>query len=142
MRHLSAEQIAQWIAGERTSETESHMDVCQRCRTEVRGFEAVLGQFRSSARSISTPAPVMRARRPALWPRWVAVAAVALLALVPVYRQRQARDRAAMEQQDAQLLQQVDTEISRAVPGSMDPLVKMVSWNSGLTERNQNEGQK
>jgi hypothetical protein len=141
--HLSAEQIAQWISGERTAEAELHAGDCERCRAVVAGFEDVLAQFRSSALSVSAPLPTLRAQRRVVWPRWVAVsAAAALLVLVPVYRDRQARERAASDREDALLLQQVDAEISRAVPGSMDPLVKMVSWNSGSTERSQNEGQK
>jgi hypothetical protein len=95
-------------------------------------------QFRSSALSVNARENIgWREKAPATPRRklWVAVAALGLLAVVPVYRERQARERAAREQQDAQLLQQVDAEISRAVPGAMDPLVKMVSWN-------QNEAQK
>jgi len=138
--HLSAEQIAQWIAGEHTAEAELHVAACDRCQSEVAGLVDVLAQFRCSARSVAAPLPALRAWRPAVWPRWAAVAAaVALLALVPVYRDRRERQRAELEREDSQLLQQVDAEISRAVPGSMDPLVKMVSWNS---EANQNEGQK
>ena len=140
MTHLSTDQIAQWIAGERTADAELHVAGCARCRAEVAGLEEVLGQFGSSARSVAAPAAVWNIRRSVPWPRWMAVAAaVALLALAPVYREHQARQRAAMEQQDAQLLQQVDTEISRSVPGAMDPLMKMVSWNSGSA--NSNEGQ-
>ncbi len=137
MTHLSAEQIAQWIAGERTVEVELHAAGCERCRARVAEFDEVLVQFRSSALSVNARENIgWREKAPA--PRrklWVAVAALGLLAVVPVYRERQARERAAREQQDAQLLQQVDAEISRAVPGAMDPLVKMVSWN-------QNEAQK
>jgi hypothetical protein len=139
---LTAEQIAQWIAGERPAEAALHVAGCGRCRQEVAHFEDVLAQFRSSARSVNVPLPVLRTRRSPMWPRWVAVAAAALLVLVPVYRDRRERERAAIEREDAQLLQQVDTEISRAVPGSMDPLVKMVSWNSGSMGRNPNEEQK
>jgi hypothetical protein len=131
MTHLSAEQIAQWVAGQRAAEVESHMAGCSPCRAQVAEFEDVLAQFRGSLKSVPVAPPVLDARRIMLWPRLVAIgAAAAMLLLVPVYRDRQARARAAIEQQDAQLLQQVDSEVSRAVPDAMAPLVKMVSWNS------------
>ncbi|MDR3699705.1 MAG: hypothetical protein P4L56_08740 [Candidatus Sulfopaludibacter sp.] len=135
MTHLSAEQIAQWIAGQRSAEAEVHVESCGKCRARVTGFEDVLAQFRGAVRSVSAPVPVWRARRSLVWPRLVAVAAIALLLLVPLYREREARRRAAIEQQDTQLLQQVDAGISRAVPDAMDPLVKMVSWNSNEAQK-------
>ena len=136
MTHLSAEQIAQWVAGERTAGADSHLSACTVCRAQVAEFEDVLAQFRDSLKSVPAAPPVLKARRMILWPRLVAIgAAASLLLLVPVYRDRQARQRAALEQQDAQLLQQVDAEISRAVPDAMDPLVKMVSWNSNEAQK-------
>ncbi len=135
MTHLSAEQIAQWIAGQRPAEVELHVESCGQCRGRVTGFEEVMAQFRSSVRSVPAPAPVWRARRTAAWPRLAAVAAVALLLLVPWYREREARRRAVIEQQYAQLLQQVDAGISQAVPDAMDPLVKMVLWNSNEAQK-------
>jgi hypothetical protein len=37
------------------------------------------------------------------------------------------------------LLEQVDTEISRAVPQTMEPLVDLVTWGSGPTDERQNK---
>lgn len=135
MTHLSGEQIAQWMAGDRTAEAEAHVAACAACRSEVAGFEQVLQGFRRSA--VGLPVGSVHARQTrSAWPRWVtAAAAIALLAMAPVYRQQQERKRAALEQQDAQLLQEVDAEISRAVPDAMDPLVRMVSWNSGEEQK-------
>ena len=135
MTHLSAEQIAQWIAGQRPAEAELHIASCGQCRGRVAGFEDVVAQFRSAVGSVPAPPPVWRARRTVAWPHLVAVAAIALLLLAPLYREREARRRAAIERQDAQLLQQVDSEISRAVPDAMVPLVKMVSWNSNEAQK-------
>ncbi len=135
MTHLSEEQIAQWIAGERPAEAELHLASCGQCRARVTGFEEVMAQFRSSMDSVSAPPAVWRARRTVVWPRLAAVAAIALLLLAPWYREREARRRAAIEQQDAQLLQQVDRGISRAVPDAMDPLIKMVMWNSNEAQK-------
>ena len=143
MKHLSEEQIAQWIAGERPAAIESHLSACERCRAAVAGFEDVLAQFRASARSVVVPALSLRTRRSMAWPRLTAAAAaLALLVAVPLYRDRQERARAELARQDAQLLQQVDAEISQAVPDAMDPLTNLVSWNSGSTEHNLIEEQK
>ena len=142
MTHLSAEQIARWIAGERTPEAETHVAGCRQCLAAIAGFEETLARFRSSAHSVAIPQAVWGVRRHAMWPRWVAVAAaLVLLTSVPLYQRHREHERAELEQ-DTLLLQQVDAEISRAVPGSMDPLVQMVSWNAGSTERNPIEGQK
>jgi hypothetical protein len=143
MKHLSEEQIAQWIGGERPAAVESHLAGCEQCRAAVTSFEDVLAQFRSSARSAVVPAPSLGRRRSMVWPRLAAAAAaLALLVAVPLYRERQERARAELARQDAQLLQQVDAEISQAVPDAMDPLTNLVSWNSGSTEHNLNEEQK
>jgi len=129
MKHLSEEQIAQWIGGERTAATESHLAACEQCRAAVTGFEDVLAQFRVSAQSAVVPAPSLRAGRSVVWPRVAAVAAaLALFVAVPLYRQRQEREQAVRAQQDARLLQQVDAEISQKVPDAMDPLMNLVSW--------------
>ncbi len=136
MKHLSAEEIAQWVAGERPAEAQSHVSSCAPCRAQVAEFEDVLTQFRGSVKSVPIAPATLPAQRTAIWPRLLAVgAAAALLVLVPVYRDRQARERAALAQQDAQLLQQVDSEISQAVPDAMAPLVKMVSWNSNEAQK-------
>jgi anti-sigma factor RsiW len=143
MKHLSEEQIAQWIAGERAAAVESHLAGCEQCRAAVAGFEDVLAQFRASARSVVVPAPSQRVRRSMVWPRLVAAAAaLTLFVAVPLYRERQERERAVLAQQDAQLLQEVDAEISQKVPDAMDPLMNLVSWNSGSTGHNLMEEQK
>jgi len=63
--------------------------------------------------------------------RWATAAAALLgIAAVPVYRHQREDARRAELARDAILLQQVDAEVSEAVPTSMAPLVKLVSWNS------------
>jgi hypothetical protein len=143
MKHLSEEQIAQWIGGERPAAVESHLAGCEQCRAAVTSFEDVLAQFRASIHSVAAPPPSLRTRPGMSWPRLVAAAAaLALFVAVPVYHQRQERARAVLAQQDAQLLQQVDAEISQKVPDAMDPLTNLVSWSSGSTEHNLNEEHK
>ena len=102
---------------------------------ELGDLEGTLAQFRDLVRqSAVPPAPQMRAsvtvRRPLRWA--AAVAAAALVVAVPVYREHvrgEARvAAAAADAADALLLKQVDTEISRAVPEPMEPLVKLAAW--------------
>ncbi|HWC97325.1 MAG TPA: hypothetical protein VG456_11260 [Candidatus Sulfopaludibacter sp.] len=137
MNHLSEEQIVQWAAGERSADAELHVADCPACRVQVAGFADVLAQFRHSAQGVAAPAPCVPARKPMVWRRLATVAAaMALLSAASIYHQGRERQQALVAQQDALLLQQVDAEISRVVPGSMDPLVKLVSWNAGSTEHN------
>ena len=67
--------------------------------------------------------------------RWVLVAAALLVLAVPIYRNAQDRQRQAeIARADALLLEQVDAEVSRAVPRPMEPLVKLVSWDFSATD--------
>ena len=73
--------------------------------------------------------------------RWALVAAALLvLAAIPIYRNAQDRQRQAeIARADALLLEQVDAEVSRAVPRPMEPLVKLVYWDfSSTDERDEN----
>ena len=72
--------------------------------------------------------------------RWIlAAASLLILALGPAYWQTRQQARAAeMARADA-LLQQVDAEISRAVPQTMEPLVNLVTWGSGPTNESKNK---
>jgi len=144
MEHLSAEQISQWTIGERTPQLERHVAECGQCRAELERLETTLAQFRGAVRDWSAADPpawrqsVSHSARFS-WPRLVvAAAALSILAAVPVYWRAHARERAAeAARADAQLLEQVDSAISRAVPEPMEPLVNLVTWNSGPAEKNQ-----
>jgi hypothetical protein len=66
---------------------------------------------------------------------------VLMLAVIPIYRDAQHKQReAALAQADAILMEQVDDQLSRAVPTPMEPLVKLVPWSS--EENNTEEGGK
>ena len=71
--------------------------------------------------------------------RWaLAAAALLVLAVVPIYRNAQDRQRQAeIARADTLLLEQVDAEVSRAVPRPMEPLVKLVSWDFSSTIQNE-----
>ena len=146
-RHLSSREVSRWIIGERTPQQDQHVRQCPECGAELARMEAALGQFRSSVRHWSegqsrAEAPaigsILAARRGSrIQPmRWALVAATLLvLAAVPIYRNVQDRQRQAeIARADALLLEQVDAEVSRAVPRPMEPLVKLVSWDFGSTD--------
>jgi hypothetical protein len=130
--HLSPEEISQWILGDRTAERAQHMRECTACSLEVERLESALQEFRSAVHGWSAllPAPASpRRTTPRRVVRWaLAAAALVAIALVPVYRHRQAEAETARA--DAILLEQVDAEVSQAVPSPMEPLVQLVSWSS------------
>ena len=142
-KHFSSEQISRWMIGERTAQDEEHARQCPECAAKVAGFESAIVLFRESVRAcgdsyrrpeIPLLAGVRRARRNfvARPSRWAPVAAaLVLLAAIPIYtNSRDRRRQAEMARADAALLEQVDVEISRAVPAPMEPLVELVSWNT------------
>lgn len=145
IEHLSAEQISQWMIGERTPPLEHHIAECAECRAELEQMESALVQFRTAMRQVggTAPSPAWRepaSRRPwSSWPR-LAMAAAVLLILVaaPIAWRVRMRERAAEAAlADSQLLERVDSAISRAVPEPMEPLVNLVTWNSGAAEKQQ-----
>ena len=135
MTHLSDEQIARWAAGERDADAELHVAACRECREQVAEFAGVLAEFGGQAKMLPVPPPSERSRRPAMLSRALAIAAALILLLIPVYRGEEARRRALRDEQDAQLLRQVDAEISRPVADAMAPLVQMVKWNSNEAQK-------
>jgi anti-sigma factor RsiW len=146
IEHLSAEQISQWMIGERTPQQERHVAECDECRTELRQLETTLQQFRGAVREWSDSAAPSAWRQPASrglwysWPRLVLAAATLLiLVAIPVYWSARERQRAAESEAaraDALLLERVDSAISQAVPEPMEPLVNLVTWNSSPAEKN------
>jgi hypothetical protein len=147
IEHLSAEQISQWITGDRPAELQHHVAECTECRTELVQMEAALGHFRAAMRDPGVvPAPVWRAaparRVASLWPRLV-LAAATLLVLIggPVYwtaheRARQA-EAAAQALSDTQLLERVSSAIAEPVPEPLEPLVTLVTWNASSADAGQ-----
>jgi hypothetical protein len=155
-QHLSAQQISQWMIGERTPLEEQHVRECPACGAELARLEGSLELFRGSVRhwsdlQVRVPRPLTPTRGSRGYParplpvRWALIAAALLvLAAVPIYRNAQERQRQAeIARTDALLLEQVDAEVSRAVPRPMEPLVKLVSWDfsstDGSNEKTRNE---
>lgn len=138
-QHLSSEQIERHMAGQATADEQRHASECLECRTELSRMQSTLELYRDSVRQWSDrqSRPELRAWRPSERSRWfdmqvwrlgMVVTAMVVLAVVPVYRNASARMRAAeLARQDALLLERVDAELSRTVPASMEPLLKLVS---------------
>jgi anti-sigma factor RsiW len=155
-QHLSSREVSQWMIGERTPQQEQHVRQCPECGAELARMEAALGLFRGSVRhwsdrQVRVFRPLTPTRGSRGYParplpvRWaLAAATLLLLAAVPIYRNVQVRQRQAeIARADALLLEQVDAEVSRAVPRPMEPLVKLVSWDFTSTdERDQNRRDK
>jgi anti-sigma factor RsiW len=142
IQHLSGEQISQWLVGDRTPALERHVAECDACRGELQQLETTLAQFRGAVCDWSGGAAPPAWREPERrspwygWPRLVlATATLGMLVALPVYWNTRARERAAeAARADAQLLERVDSSISRAVPEPMEPLVNLVTWNSSPAE--------
>lgn len=144
-QHLSSEQIAQWIAGERSPGGEQHIRECAECGAEVARVEGALALFRGAVIELGEQSESKRsfastARRashrfqPMRWA--LACAALLLLAVIPVFYNAKERQRKAdLAKADAALMEQVDAEISRAVPATMEPLVKLVAWDAAGDQR-------
>ena len=137
--HLSSVEISEWLAGIRASDAERHLAECAVCAAELERAGEPLARFGAATRAwcaAETPVPRLGSggsavrRRQRFMTMRVALAAAAALLLVaaPVYRQHQRA--IEMARQDEALLEQVQTEISRSAPEPMQPLEKLVAWNS------------
>jgi anti-sigma factor RsiW len=142
--HLSSEQLAEWIAGQPSLMVAQHVRDCPACRAELADFRETLGEFRGAVRAWSedqagkyrenavrsNPSALREPRSRTALNRMVShqlawallIAAVCIVASFvlprPVGRKAPGSD--------AVLLNQVDTQVSRTVPSSMEPLMKLV----------------
>ena len=144
--HLSPEDISRWLAGERRGEPERHAGECEACSARLDRMESAIAEFRgavhdwSAAQPASAPhiawrPPIRRMAR-----RWIlATASLLMLVSVPAYWHSRQQARAAEIARADALLEQVDAEISRAVPQTMEPLVNLVTWGSGPTNESKNK---
>lgn len=147
--HLSSDQISRWVIGERTAQQQEHTSNCPDCAAKIAELESAIALFRGAVRDCGAryggnPELPLRGgaqhRRPGFLTRpsyWAPVAAMLLLlAAIPIYTNtRDRRREAELARADAALLEQVDVEISRAVPAPMEPLVTLVSWNASTEDQ-------
>jgi maltooligosyltrehalose synthase len=108
------------------------------CAAELERAGEPLARFGAATRAwcaAETPVPRLgsvgsaaRRRQRFMTMRVALAAAAVLMVAAPVYRQHQRA--IEMARQDEALLEQVQTEISRSAPEPMQPLEKLVAWNS------------
>lgn len=149
MKHLSSNEINEYVIGDRTPEQQQHVRECVACRTEVERLEQPLAWFGSAIRQWSGQHAESQSgygRRPdaahhggSRWrslrlPSAVAATVLFALAAVPIYRGLQptrAVESPDNAMQDSVLLEQVAAGIARAVPQPLEPLSKLMSWEEG-----------
>lgn len=126
--HLTDERITAWLAGERKAEDTQHLRECPECAGAVERIAESLGLFRAamwrageSANVIGCAVEWKVESRPSFL-RWsIPAAALAMVLLfVPLYQKHAQHLR--QERQDAALLDEVNAEVSRAVPAPFEKL--------------------
>jgi hypothetical protein len=134
-RHLSAEDFSGWMIGERTPEREQHLAACATCAAELDKLQAPIALFRGAVcewtaneerRVAAIPA---RSRSGGLWLRVAATAAVVAV-LVAIGIGGSNRRAAGIDREDEMLLGQVQAEVSRPVPATMQPVYNLMVQES------------
>jgi hypothetical protein len=156
MKHLSPEQISKMVAGIRIPE-EDHARNCVECAREVERVQSVLTLFRGSVRAwtdtldhsefpiheaVASRASGARSphRAPMAWV--LAAAALAAAVAIPIYQDSKNQELKAQAERDAQLMDDVNAQLSRSGPLAMDPLMQLmvVPERVSVTEANQKNG--
>ncbi len=131
--HLSSEQLSDCVLGQPGPIVERHVEHCPACRAELANFREALSEFRGAVRAwsadqanavvaaASVPDPHSRTPSHQLaWALLLAVVCAIASFVVPWHGGEKATN------SDAALLNQVDAQVSRTVPSSMEPLMKLV----------------
>jgi len=140
MKHLSPEQLSRVVAGIPIPE-DDHLRNCSDCAREVEHAQSVMMAFRSSVREwsdkldhsefpvhevVASRAHSVRApRAPMAWV--LAAAALAAAVAIPIYQDSRDRELRAQAERDAQLLDDVNAQLSRSGPLAMDPLMQLMA---------------
>lgn len=132
MRHLSSDQLSECILGEPDPSIARHISTCPACRAELGNFRESLGEFRGAVRCWSenqAHAALAIHACPSESRSWIAshqFALALLLAAVCILASMVWHGGERAPAGDAVLLNQVDAQVSRSVPSSMEPLTKLV----------------
>ena len=142
--HLSAEQLSKYILGQPSALVARHVQHCPACRAELIQFRDALGEFRGAVRAwsedradkyqagnyqedtaLASPAAVSGPRLG--WAShqlpWALLIAVVCIIASFVFPRHPGENAPAS---DAVLLNQVDAQVSRTAPSSMEPLMRLV----------------
>jgi hypothetical protein len=144
--HLSAWEQEEYVLDQRTPQMLRHLTECAECRAAVAQLEHGVGVYRHaavewSAESLATrPQQFVTARRqPAISLRWAMAAIIPivllLIALLPFRLSNPRPPQPAAQISDDALLDQVDEQLSVAVPSSMESLTHLVSTGSSAAAK-------
>ena len=135
--HLSSEQLSEYVLGQPGPEVALHVQHCAACRAELAQFREALGALRGAVRAWSAEQASVALAIPASVPEprfwsgshqlaWaLVIAAVCVIAsFVLPWRAKE-----SAVSNDAVILNQVDAQVSRTVPASMEPLMRLVVQN-------------
>ena len=148
--HLSAWEQEEYILDERTPQMLRHLTECAECRAAVARLEVGLDVYRKAAVQWSADSLAARPqqfvtakKQPVLSLRWAMAAIIPLvlllIALLPFHasnpRPVQQATQISDDSRDDALLDQVDEQISAAVPSSMESLTHLVSTSDGAAAK-------
>lgn len=140
--HLSAWEQEEYVINERTPRMLRHLTECTACRAAVERLEHGVAAYRSAAVEWSAehlaPRPqqlvVPSHRHPVVVLRWALAAVIPVLllvmALLPLHVSKPGPAQPVAQISDDALLEQVDEQLSVAVPSSMESLTHLVSTES------------
>jgi len=132
-KHLSSGQLSECILGQPSPTLARHVQDCPMCQAELGNFREALGEFRGAVRAWSNdqaeaaldiPATVSQPRSIASHQLAWAVLIAVVCVIASLVGPRHGAENAAAS--DAVLLNQVDAQVSRTAPTSMEPLMKLV----------------
>ena len=153
--HLTANEISRWLVEGPEPASARHLQTCGACRAALAEAQQPLAAFRTAlvgwseaqdnAKSLTVQNLARANERHGGIRLWLPAAGFALAAMLMVGYARvpaifhgtstasQHRDLISTPDSDAALLDQVDVEVSEAVPDAMAPLTDLVAWdaNSG-----------
>ncbi|HXQ98565.1 MAG TPA: hypothetical protein VN774_08995 [Candidatus Limnocylindrales bacterium] len=142
--HLTFEQLSECILGQPSPLVAQHVQECLDCRAELIQFREALGEFRGAVRAwsedqadryragnypgkaaLAIPASAQKPRLASASHQlaWaLLIAAVCVVASIVFAWHGREQSPAS----DAVLLNQVDAQVSRTAPSSMEPLMRLV----------------
>jgi anti-sigma factor RsiW len=146
-QHLSRERISELLIEPQRDDEKEHLVSCAACNAELAELRAAISMFGEAARNWGE---LQDSRELQLTPRlerkrqwwsgsragWGLVAAIVLLVFVwaPIHRKHDSQQAATLNaENDAILMQQIDSEVSRRVPAAMDPIAKLISEDTNST---------